>query len=399
MKRNLINTVLLFMSLFATAQNVAKVTEISMKSKYFNHEREILIYTPVGYNEYTANEYDVMYVFDSHERAKFDLVHCMLDFNRSQDPDENKDFIIVGICSPNLPDIDYSRNTDYLPMPIHSKDVATNRGLFNDEAGYGRSGDLKKFLKQELMPYIEKNYRASGRKIGIGHSLSASFVLDCMITDDLFDDYIAISPNYCYDEYRLASDIEKYPFMAHQGPRFIYTSMGKDATSFGQYWNQGWLRASSFFSDKSHFPSSTIVSVKSFPEYDHNPIYIPSITEALKEYVAYSTSLLSGYVSKDVYPVHIELVGQDVMGDVYITGNQEALGNWDPKAVKMKHINDSTCVIDADLHLPAYFKFTRGDWQHQAYLNNAYPQRNIIIYKPEPKSHTYHLEPSYPWTE
>ena len=49
--------------------------------------------------------------------------------------------------------------------------------------GYGRSADLKKFLKKELMPYVNANYRTSGRNIGIGHSLSASFVLDCMITD------------------------------------------------------------------------------------------------------------------------------------------------------------------------------------------------------------------------
>lgn len=399
MKKNCITAVLLLISLFASAQIVPKVTDLTMKSKFFNHEREILIYTPVGYNEYTAYEYDVMYVFDSQERPKFDLVHCMLHFNSTLDADANKDFIIVGICSPNLPDFNYYRNTDYLPMPIHAKDIPTNRGLFSDEAGYGRSGNLKKFLKQELMPYIEKNYRASGRRIGIGHSLSASFVLDCMITDDLFDDYIAISPNYCYDEYRLASNIEKYPFMAHQEPRFIYTSMGKDATNFGQYWSQGWQRASAFFSDRSHFPNNTFVSVKTFPEYDHNPVYIPSITEALKDYVAFSTTALSSYVSKETYPIHIELIGQDTKGDVFITGNQDALGNWDPKAVKMKHINDSTCVFDADVHLPAYFKFTRGNWEHQAYLDNACPQRNIIIYKPEPKVHIYHLEPEYPWTE
>jgi hypothetical protein len=36
---------------------------------------------------------------------------------------------------------------------------------------------------------MKMNYRTSGRTLGIGHSLSASFVLDSMITDDLFDDY------------------------------------------------------------------------------------------------------------------------------------------------------------------------------------------------------------------
>ena len=93
---------------------------------------------------------------------------------------------------------DYYRKADYLPMPIHQ----IGKGHFADPRNYGHSGDMKKFLKNELMPYIDRTYRTSGRTIGIGHSLSASFVLDCMITDELFDDYIALSPNYSYDDFR-----------------------------------------------------------------------------------------------------------------------------------------------------------------------------------------------------
>ena len=78
-------------------------------------------------------------------------------------------------------------------------------------------------------------------------------------------------------------------------------------------------------------------------------------------------------------------------GDVYITGNQEALANWNPKGVKMKQKNDSTYTIDLQLHLPVYFKFTRGDWDHQLFMENAIPG-NLVIYKPEPAIRTYLLE-------
>ena len=205
MKKFVFSITLLFAAVFAVAQPVARVTDLSMKSQYFNHERQVLIYTPEGYDEYDATDFDVMYVFDSQERSKFDFVHCALDLACPTSQDDSKRFIIVGICSTNLPDIDYYRNTDYLPMPIHES--TKGKGLFKYEQGYGRSGDLKKFLKNELMPYIDKNYRTSGRTIGIGHSLSASFVLDCMVTDDLFDDYIAMSPNCYFDEFRVASGI------------------------------------------------------------------------------------------------------------------------------------------------------------------------------------------------
>ena len=384
---------LLLAAVFAAAQPIARITDLSMKSQYFNQERQVIIYTPEGYDEYDATDFDVMYVFDSQERSKFDFVHCALDLACTRDQDESKRFIIVGICSPNLPDINYYRNTDYLPMPIHES--TKGKGLFKYEQGYGRSRDLKKFLKDELMPYIDKNYRTSGRTIGIGHSLSASFVLDCMITDDLFDDYIAMSPNCCYDAFRLASDIEQYSFKSITKPRFIYTSMGNEIGSeisrWGKDWQEGWQRVSTFFSDRSHFTDGTIASVKNFPDYAHNPSYLPSLTEALREYLQFSTSLLQQYTSQDTYPIHFELKGQAMKGDVYITGNQEALANWNPKGVKMKQKNDSTYTIDLQLHLPVYFKFTRGDWDHQLFMENAIPG-NLVIYKPEPAIRTYLLE-------
>lgn len=394
MNKFLISILLLFTAVSVQAQPVAKVKDFTMKSKYFNHEREVLIYTPVGYDEFTATDYDVMYVFDSHERSKFDLVHCLPDF---MSLDETKHFIVVGICSPNLPNIGYYRNADYLPMPIHDKNAKSNRGRINNEQGYGHSADLKKFLKDELMPYVTEHFRTSGRNIGIGHSLSASFVLDCMVTDDLFDDYIAISPNCCYDEYRLASDLAQYPWMSHQEPRFVYTSMGQEATTWDPYWKEGWQRVSTFLSDRSHFPQNTLVLVQRFLGYEHNPTFLPSLTEAMNEYLQFSTSILQQHLSQETYPVHIELQGKNMKGDVYVTGNQEALASWNPKGIKMKQVNDSTCTIDLQLHLPAYFKFTRGDWNHSPNIVNAEPG-NLIIYKSEPRTHIFRLYDDVPWT-
>jgi predicted alpha/beta superfamily hydrolase len=391
MKKFVFSITLLFAAVFAVAQPVARVTDLSMKSQYFNHERQVLIYTPEGYDEYDATDFDVMYVFDSQDRSKFDFVHCALDLACPTSEDDSKRFIIVGICSTNLPDIDYYRNTDYLPMPIHES--TKGKGLFKYEKGYGRSGDLKKFLKNELMPYIDKNYRTSGRTIGIGHSLSASFVLDCMVTDDLFDDYIAMSPNCYFDEFRVASGIEQYPFKSLTKPRFIYTSManeiGSKRSDWGEDWTQGWQRVSTFLSNRSNFANGTIASVQTFPDYDHNPSFVPSLTEALREYLQFSTSLLQQYTSQETYPIHFELKGKDLKGDVYITGNQEALANWNPKGVKMKQQSDGTYVIDLQLHLPAYFKFTQGDWDHQLYMENAMPG-NLVIYKPQPATRIYY---------
>ncbi|MBQ9186570.1 MAG: hypothetical protein IJ144_01945 [Prevotella sp.] len=384
------------LSMRASAQ-LESVKELSMKSEYFNHERQVLIYTPAGYQQYDQTYYDVIYVFDAQDRTMFDLVHCLLNIACKPDPDGGRgtNFIIVGICSPNLFDINYSRNNDYLPMPLHG-----NKGLFKEGYNYGNSPDLKKFVKNELMPYVTQNYRTSGRTLGIGHSLSASFVLDALMTDDLFDDYIAVSPNCCYDDYRLATDIENYQFKSRNTPRFIYASMAgeieKEPEYWGDEWKAGWERVSTFLKDKSHFNETTVTSVHTFPDYDHYGSFMPSVTAALNDYIVFGAKNLVGYIGEETAPVHIELRGKNLPDDIYITGNQDALGNWEAKGVKMNLINDSTATVDLRLHLPAQFKFTRGSWEREAIIKNA-DAGNHTIYDAEHTTRVYRLWERNPW--
>ncbi len=395
-KKTIITALLALASLGVSAQ-LESVKELSMKSEYFNHERQVLIYTPSGYQQFDQTYYDVIYVFDAQDRTMFDLVHCLLNIACKPDPDGGRgmSFIIVGICSPTLWDINYSRNNDYLPMPLHG-----NKGLFQEGYNYGNSPDLKKFVKNELMSYVKQNYRTSGRTLGIGHSLSASFVLDCMITDDLFDDYIAISPNCCYDEYRLATDIENYQFKNRKTPRFIYASMSGEIDNGPEYWGDdwkaGWERVNTFLNDKSNFNENTVTSIHTFPGYGHYNGFMPSVTAALNDYIVFGAKNLVGYIGETVCPVHIELRGKNLPNDIYITGNQDALGNWEAKGIKMDLVNDSIAAIDLRLHLPAQFKFTRGSWEREAIIKNA-DAGNHIIHDAKHATRVYRLWERNPW--
>ena len=388
-KKTIITALLALVSLGASAQ-LESVKELSMKSEYFNHERQVLIYTPAGYQQYDQTYYDVIYVFDAQDRTMFDLVHCLLNIACKSDPDGGRgmSFIIVGICSPTLWDINYSRNNDYLPMPLHG-----NKGLFQEGYNYGNSPNLKKFVKNELMAYVNQNYRTSGHTLGIGHSLSASFV-------HLFDDYIAISPNCCYDEYRLAMDIENYQFKNRKDPRFIYASMSGEIDNGSEYWGDewkaGWERVSTFLKDKSHFPENTVTSVHTFPGYGHYNGFMPSLTAALNDYIVFGAKNLVSYVGEESYPVHIELRGKNLTDTIYITGNQDALANWEAKGVKMTLTSDSIASIDLRLHLPAQFKFTRGSWEREAIISNA-DAGNHIIHDAEHANRVYRLWERNQW--
>lgn len=99
-------------------------------------------------------------------------------------------------------------------------------------------------------------------------------------------------------------------------------------------------------------------------------------------------------MSKETYHKHIEIVVKDAKDEIYITGNQPALGNWDAGKIKMKHVNDSIRAIDVDLHLPAQFKFTKGSWKEEAIFDSSVSGLNQVINSKERTNYIYKV---YEW--
>ena len=65
MNKKTIITILLALVAMAGQGQVPleSVKELTMKSEYFNHERQVLIYTPNNYPNFDQTYYDVIYVF------------------------------------------------------------------------------------------------------------------------------------------------------------------------------------------------------------------------------------------------------------------------------------------------------------------------------------------------
>ncbi len=67
--------------------------------------------------------------------------------------------------------------------------------------------------------------------------------------------------------------------------------------------------------------------------------------------------------------------------EVYIVGNQESLGNWEPDKIKLNKISQYEREISLDLSFPAEFKFTRGNWESEANVVDYENGSNIILTK------------------
>lgn len=346
------------------AQEIARVESFQIKSGWLHQDRPVLIYTPRSYDENILVSYDVIYVFDSQNRELFDLVHSLIRFT-----DIGRNYIVVGITSPYYEDTDYARNHDYLPEPLY-----TDRKDFY--GGYCcNSANLKKFVSTELVPYIDRNYRTTKNKISIGHSLSASFIIDFMLTDDFFNAYLAISPNFAYDKEQLARSVVNFDFKSLQGNRFLYI------THANENWS-GWPAARekvyAFLSDTMNISDKIYVDTAAYPDEDHWFGYLPALQNGLKSYFNYDNSRKQ-VLSKETYKAKIRVKTPRPDDEVFITGNQPSLGNWNPGIVQMKKLSDSEREVELMLHIPALILFTRGDMDTRAVVNHVYINDYITI--------------------
>jgi predicted alpha/beta superfamily hydrolase len=67
------------------------------------------------------------------------------------------------------------------------------------------------------------------------------------------------------------------------------------------------------------------------------------------------------------------------LDEVYVTGNQENIGNWEPSKIKMNKISDFEREITLVLTLPVEFKFTKGNWESEAIIKSNGETSNLLI--------------------
>ena len=73
--------------------------------------------------------------------------------------------------------------------------------------------------------------------------------------------------------------------------------------------------------------------------------------------------------SVETYKITFKVIVPDKNDTVYITGNQPELANWNPGKLMLKKTSDFERQITLKIHTPAQFKFTRGTWDKEAFID------------------------------
>jgi len=169
----------LLFSVYAFSQNVQTETFKSVElSGELNNERTIKIYIPESYKQDSTRVYPLALVLDAEYLFDIYVANSKLFALKDKAPEQ----IVVGIYQ-------NQRNE-------RKKDCEVNANSMLTES----SSKFYKFIKNELLNYIEDNYRISPFRTIVGNTITANFTNYFMVeNENPFNAYININPSYSRD--------------------------------------------------------------------------------------------------------------------------------------------------------------------------------------------------------
>ena len=79
------------------------------------------------------------------------------------------------------------------------------------------------------------------------------------------------------------------------------------------------------------------------------------------------------------YQITLTLTVLENSGDVYITGNQSAIGSWNPQKIKLDKISETTRQITFTTYPDLRFKFTKGSWQTEGVIDGVEESKDVHL--------------------
>lgn len=162
-----------------------KTTHFTWHSKFVKDSFDIYISLPDGYDSTNTN-YPVLYYMDANLKSGKGFRQALLDYRKN-----GKQINAISIGVGHFRNYRELRRRDLITPFVKSGD-----SLVSDEDNFGHCEEFYRFLQQELIPHIEKNYRCdSSNRSLLGHSLGGLFAVYCLFKKEhIFRNHVALSP-------------------------------------------------------------------------------------------------------------------------------------------------------------------------------------------------------------
>jgi hypothetical protein len=248
---------------------------------------------------------------------------------------------------------------------------------------HGGADNFLRFIKDELAPWVEGNYRTIPHRVLIGSSSGGSFAIHALITDPtVFDSYIAISPNLDWNAQRLVADAEAFFEKTPDLTARLYLTAGNEGGAL-----LGGVRKLSGVLDELA-PKGFEWEFTWMPEETHGSVSLPSTLQGLQ-------FIFSDYYVHDVIGMFDER-GMDGITDFYARSGQRlgierkpplidfvnlwngllTAGRVDDAATLLENGPEAfSPPIDEELMIDAWF------WLVQGYVKSNRKERAVEFYR------------------
>ncbi len=247
-----------------SAQNNSVIND-SIYSDILKEQRSIKVLLPDNYKSGSSERYEVIYLTDGEWVAE--LFPFIYKFARG----ENYVPPVIIVALPNTY-INKANQRDRDFLPVHVENPAISGG----------ADKFISFLKNELIPYIDKTYPTNGTNSLYGHSYGGLFVMYTLLAEpQLFQTYFATDPSMWWNNdfvIKLASErLDKIP------PGKLLWIAGIDET----YKGMGIGRMDSVLKLKA--PQNLRWKIVTFPNEKHNSVRLKAMYDGIKfSYSGYS---------------------------------------------------------------------------------------------------------------
>jgi predicted alpha/beta superfamily hydrolase len=159
----------------------------AVESRVLRESRSIHVVLPEKYAPDAGARYDVLYVLDAEDDGKriLEIVRALQDRQGFIPP-----LIVVNVWTM----LKWDRDKDLTPS--HVADVPTSGG----------GTAFLSFVRDELIPYVDKKYATSGDNIFYGHSYGGLFGMYAFLNEPkLFKAYVLADPSFWWDHERIVT--------------------------------------------------------------------------------------------------------------------------------------------------------------------------------------------------
>lgn len=184
-----------------------------LPSKAMAGERVVNVYLPPSYAKGTAR-YPVIYLLDGGVEQDFHHITGLAQLGGIAGT--SRDVIVVGIET-------VDRRAELATKPVRDAKLAADYPTAGQAAGFRR------FIADEVKPWVAARYRTSGDDALMGESLAGLFVVETLLKQpDLFRRYVAVSPSMWWDEGALNETAPALLAKLDGRERWLYLSVANE---------------------------------------------------------------------------------------------------------------------------------------------------------------------------